>query len=79
MHMVAASQLMPRSLQTLASNLVSVRVLLMNAGSTSSTHTRRMTLQGMRAKNGHIQLVTRATEGRVTKGSAHLRVPVCVE
>lgn len=34
-----------------------------------------MTLQGMRAKNGQIQLVT---EGRVTKGSAHLRVPVCV-
>jgi len=26
-------------------------------------HTRRMTLQGMRAKNGQIQLVTRATEG----------------
>lgn len=39
MRMVAASQLMPQSLQTLASNLVSVRVQLMNAGTTSSTHT----------------------------------------
>jgi hypothetical protein len=38
-----------------------------------------MTLQGMRAKNDQIQLVTRATEGRMTKGSAHLRVPVCIE
>jgi hypothetical protein len=74
MRMVAASQLFATVVADIGLEFgIRARTVDERGHHLLHTHTRRTTLRGMRAKNGQIQLVTRATEGRVTKGGAYLQ------